>query len=428
MTDAIRRYLGRKSALAGRPVAHGPLDGAGQAVVIPALAESACLFDTLETLAANDAAERGRTLVVCVINNNETASPAQCADNQQTLHRLHAMQTSGAALRLAVIDAASPGYELPARSGVGMARKLGLDWAAGVLESNGAARGPLICLDADTHVEPRYLDAISGHFARPDAWAAVLAYAHRPGGDPRETRAILCYELFLRYHALGLRYAGSPYAFHTIGSAMACTAEAYAAVSGMNTREAGEDFYFLQQLAKTGPVACINATTVHPAGRASTRVPFGTGRSVLNYMDDPEAAYRVYAPENYGVIKRWLELVDARLDAGGDELLAQAESISRPLCNFLILNQFAAVWAKLRANNPQPERLRRAFNGWFDAFRTLKLIHHLRDHQHPQEDLLAAIHQMLAWCAIPGMEPPSPAPQDDGARQHALLAHLRQHA
>jgi len=424
MTDTIRRYLSRKSALAGRPVAHGQLEGITQAVVIPALAEHACLFDTLDTLAANDTRQRAGTLVVCVVNNHPAASPEQRADNARTLHRLHAMQAPGAPLRLAVIDATSPGYELPPRGGVGMARKIGLDFAAGVLAENSAARGPLISLDADTHVEPHYLETVSAHFARPGAWAAVLAYAHRLGRDPREAHAITCYELFLRYHALGLRHAASPYAFHTIGSAMACSAEAYAAISGMNTREAGEDFYFLQQLAKTGPVAPITATTVHPAGRPSRRVPFGTGRSVLNYLDEPEAAYRVYAPASYAIIRQWLACVRERLNADADELLAQAASISAPLGDFLILQQFAAAWAKLRANNPQPQRLLRAFHGWFDAFRTLKLIHHLRDHQHPRHDIFDALACMLAWNGCSPMTCPSP--RDDLQFQQALLTHLRE--
>jgi len=47
-----------------------------------------------------------------------------------------------------------------------------------------------------------------------------------------------------------LQQAGSPYAYHTIGSAFACRAEAYIAAGGMNRRHAAEDFYFLQQLAK----------------------------------------------------------------------------------------------------------------------------------------------------------------------------------
>ena len=62
------------------------------------------------------------------------------------------------------------------------------------------------------------------------------------------------YEYSLRYYVAGLTYAQSPYAFHTIGSTMAVNAEHYASVRGFPRREAGEDFYLLNKLAKVGSV------------------------------------------------------------------------------------------------------------------------------------------------------------------------------
>ena len=71
--------------------------------------------------------------------------------------------------------------------------------------------------------------------------------------DNDETKAIICYEIFLRYYVLGLKFAKSDYAFHTIGSTMLCTPDAYVKVEGMNKRKAAEDFYFLEKLAKIYP-------------------------------------------------------------------------------------------------------------------------------------------------------------------------------
>jgi len=147
------------------------------------------------------------------------------------------------------------------------------------------SRPLLLSLDADTRVEPNYLESVRAHFADPYAWAAVIAYAHPIEGTPEEQAAIASYEILLRYHVLGLRWAGSPYAFPSIGSTIVCRAEAYVAVSGMNRRRGGEDFYFLQQLAKTGGVGFINTTTVRPSGRPSSRVPFGTGAYVRQFLD-----------------------------------------------------------------------------------------------------------------------------------------------
>jgi len=52
---------------------------------------------------------------------------------------------------------------------------------------------------------------------------------------------------------------------------IACTAQAYIAVGGMVRRQAGEDFYFLQKLAKRGPIHEIADTTVRPSPRRSDR-------------------------------------------------------------------------------------------------------------------------------------------------------------
>ncbi len=62
------------------------------------------------------------------------------------------------------------------------------------------------------------------------------------------------YELSLRYYVAGMKFARSPYAFHTIGSSMAVSPVHYARVRGFPKREAGEDFYLLNKLAKLGSV------------------------------------------------------------------------------------------------------------------------------------------------------------------------------
>ena len=98
--------------------------------------------------------------------------------------------------------------------------------------------------------------------------------------------AMVKYELYLRYYQEALAYIGHPHAFHCIGSAFAVRASDYVAQGGMNKRQAGEDFYFLQKLISTGRYACLNATRVYPSARFSTRTPFGTGQAVRQIVED----------------------------------------------------------------------------------------------------------------------------------------------
>ncbi len=458
MRDPIAAYLEKRADLESRPLIlppsippHAGGRAVEQVIVIPALAEYDHIFETLDGLRDNDPAELERTLVICVINNRRPplVTPEQLDNNHRTLERLRSEDFSP--LRVGYIDASSPGRELPDKAGVGTARKLGLDWGLAVLahglhgrhgrrfadtpdslrsfvkeEGHSEFRVPssafLLSLDADTHVESNYLAAVRAHFdhAKPP-WAAVIAYAHRLDDQPA---AIVCYELFLRYHVLGLRYAGSPYAFHTIGSAMACTAQAYAAVAGMNQRQAGEDFYFLQQLAKTGPVDTITTTTVHPSARASWRVPFGTGQRVGRYHAGEHDEYAVYNPEIYRVLRDWLAAVADNLDASPVRLLAKARAIEPQLEAFLIANDFASAWTSLQKNAPNPTQLHAQFHRWFDGFKTLKLIHHLRDNGYPQTNLFQALATMFGWDDQEAKIPSTCAP--DIPSQIKLLHDLRQ--
>jgi hypothetical protein len=433
MKDPILAYLQKRAMHGSWPWIEGDLraEGLAQAVVIPVLAESANLFLTLSDLAANSPAMLEKTLVLCVVNNRQPdiAGEADCADNQRTLEALPAFAAAQPGLRLAWIDAASEGRALGPKEGVGLARKIGLDWALARLHESGAVNGgTLISLDADTRVETNYLVTILDFFQAGRRWAAVVDYAHPIDGPDTELRAILSYELFLRYQELAWRFAGSPYAYPAIGSTMLCTGEAYAASGGMNRRQAGEDFYFLQQLAKTGRVDRVHGTTVIPSGRASHRVPFGTGRKVGQFAGDEDDAYLTYHADTWQVLRSWLALVDGNLDATGAALLADAEVITPELAAWLAAQDFAAAWERIRTHCKNPAQRRSQFHGWFDAFRTLKLAHHLRDNGLARQDLFESIANVMAWLEIPTPIAITAALRHDVEAQRNVLHRLREEA
>lgn len=414
----IEKYLARHAYLERWPLVAGDTEGIEQVVIIPVLAERATLFATLESLAANDAIERRRTLVICVVNN-PPGSPAR-TENGETLEVLALLVAEGHSLRLAYIDASTPGNELPKDGGVGLARKIGMDWAVRILARDGCGQGVLLCLDADTTVQANYLRAVRMRLSAGKAWAAVIAYAHPLELEPSEAAAIVCYETFLRYHVMGLRLAQSPYAFHTIGSAMACRTEAYIAVSGMKPRLAGEDFYFMQALAKTGPVALIHDTTVTPSARASERVPFGTGARVRRHLQGTEDEYLLYDPRGYVFLRDWFGYVSEHPDAGAEELLARAGALRA----FLDRQGFAETWPRLQYNSGTPRQLLHQFHRWFDGFRTIKCLHYLRDNGFPQVASFAALASIMMALDIPAPEL-GPGIECDLARQKALLWRLR---
>ena len=426
MSRTIQRYLEKRTSFERWPLQVNNTAGVRRVVVIPALAELHTLPTTLVDLATDNPVLAQETLIICVINNRREGITAHedIQENLATIALLTRLQQQigTGTPRLGLVNAASAGSQFGEKDGVGLARKIGLDWGLRILVENGHPQGALISLDADTHVPATYLPAVAAHFEKTDAHAAVIPYAHALD-VPNHAQAIMSYELHLRCFELGLRYMGSPYAFHTIGSAMACTGAAYAAVGGMPARQAAEDFYFLQQLAKCGPVSPVAGTQVHPSSRASHRVPFGTGRSVRRALEEPGTLYQAYAPETYRALRRWMAYVSEN-PGETPQLLHRAAAEADPvLAAFLDTTGFLDVWPKLH----QGVHVLPQFHRWFDALRTLKTVHYLRDQAHPQVSVFQTLAQLLLWQNVVCPVDLTSLQQTDLDTQQRLLQWLREH-
>ena len=412
----IRAYLNKRAA--GKPwqINTPPARTFSGAVVIPSLAEAVNLPQTLESLSRNPADLLDRFMILIVVNQRADAPEKDTSDNRMTLENLPLWQQQFGLDNLFWVDAAQPGFELPPKQGVGLARKVGLDLALRFLDFR--QDDPLlICLDADTLVQPDYLPAITRHFATSSAGGASIPYRHRPAPDPAGQSAIDRYELFLRIYMLGLELAGSPYAFHTVGSAMACRASAYVGSGGMNRRLAGEDFYFLQQVHKTSGISPLSGTIVHPSPRSSHRVPFGTGRSVGDMLNEGEQRLLFYQPVVFSIVGDWLACVAKNSEAGAESLLNGAARISPVLCEFLEQAGFSDAWNNLNSNNRESAKLTAAFHGWFDAFRTMRLIHELSDNAYPRIAPEKAVAPLLERAGL--------VAPDTGGEQLELLRRLQ---
>lgn len=402
----IKKYLANYSVGDRWSIISESFDGIDNVVVIPALAESDHIFKTLASLSKNPRAELSRTLVVCVINNTEVGNVPEdeFADNQYTLEVLNnreqppvlfdSARQSG--LRIAYVNASSPGLEMPDKiAGVGLARKIGMDLALGIFNYEKDCPKLLFSLDADTLVEHNYLSAVRDSFEKEKTISSVIAFAHQEADSADEQAAICCYEIFLRYYVLGLRWAGSSCAFHSVGSTMVCTAGGYAAVRGMNKRRAGEDFYFLDKLAKIDGMGRINTTTVHPSSRPSRRVPFGTGKRIISFAEGKESDYSLYNPRSFAVLKEWIGYMSSCRDMDAEIILAHAGDMHPSLDMFLRMNRFGETWGQLVENSGDCAHLRSHFLRWFDGFKTFKLIRHLTNNGLPPVDMFAALRQLM---------------------------------
>jgi len=318
-----------------------------------------------------------------------------------------------------LVDRFSEGRRLPARGGVGHARKIGADLAASLIHRGRIGSTWIHCSDADVFLPKTYFRSSE---ASPDghSGAAALVYPFRHctadgGAGDREVKfATRLYEFSLRYYLAGMRHSGSPYAFHTIGSTMAVNAVHYSMVRGFPRRDAGEDFYLLNKLAKVGTVVALrrgkDCEPIEIRARRSNRVPFGTGAAVdrIASLDDPVAEFRLYHPGVFVFLRAWLEswpeIWRSRPAAAGAEALTRCTDLSTigpPLRECLAKIGTGRGLGHAFSHSGSLEQFLRHMHTWFDAFRTLKLIHTLRDQYLPSVHLAGLVgngvfSQMLA--------------------------------
>jgi hypothetical protein len=225
----------------------------------------------------------------------------------------------------------------------------------------------------------------------------TLPFWHVPGGAPDVDAATAAYELSLRYYTLGLAAAGSPYAYESVGSSIVARAEAYAEVRGFPRRQAGEDFYLLDKLAKIGGIYRPARQPIELRARRSTRVPFGTGARVSELLDSGEGLF-TYHPRVFELLRSALRALVrgavSRSEAQVAEELAReldAGSVGAVSSALDDLNALEALRETFGASPDGVVRKRRLLT-WFDALRTLRFVHLVEGH--------AGLTRLPVWEAL----------------------------
>jgi hypothetical protein len=377
-------------------------------IVVPAIAEFENLEILLTSLVKNKPDYFPNTLVIFVINNKPADSEEVKESNKKSLKLLRSIMRKkdinnplvrkviDSGLSIALVDASSKGKELSEKnSGVGIARKTGLDLALTVFDYSIEKKKIMIWLDADCKVGEDYLNTVVNEFNNKNLFAATINFSHDISGTNELTEAIIPYEIFLRYYVLGLKHANSHYAFHTIGSTIAIDHTAYIKAGGMNKKKAAEDFYFLQKVAKNYKINKIVSTTIHPSSRHSWRVPFGTGRSITRFLLNNRNEYLLNDPVLFDVLKEWLILFNDKNIIDSKHLMNEAGKINKELKVFLIQRKFPEQWDRILKNSKNSRQLQYQKLNWFDGFKTLKLVHHLRDNAYPVINMFDAVDQLF---------------------------------
>lgn len=413
--DFVKKYL-KKFGMPGWELIKSENKNYKLIIVIPAVQEFENIKKLLHSLSENDNTFFKETLIVFAVNSIENSPAEIIEENQKTILYLKSIinkeiigdeglkKIINSELNFGIIDINSTGKQMPVKDGgVGLARKIGMDLALEYFDYKNTEKNILVCLDADCTVQNNYITEIYNYFNNKKCSAAYVQFEHLLNRYYENNLAIICYEIFLRYYVLGLQVAGSSYAFHTIGSTMACDAETYIKIQGMNKKKAAEDFYFMEKLSKNVKIHKIISTKVYPSSRGSWRVPFGTGRSVTRFLSKSQNEYLLYSPKSFVVLKNWLNVFNQRNILPAEGYLQKAKSINIELYNFLVQNNFENSWNKIIQNTKTEEQINIQKLFWFDGFRTLKFIHHLRDTAFPQINMFEALDEIFKHIGEPGI-------------------------
>jgi hypothetical protein len=406
---AVSKYLARhvEPEAAAAPGLAGAF---GHALVVPAYGEEESLFTTLGSVTAGP----GGDVLVILVLNARADSPAQVhRANAAARERLAkelppSLALSGDATllsyplehgRLVLVDRALPGRYLPEGQGVGLARKIGFDLAL-ALKASGRIRSEWIhSTDADTVLPNDYFEQTAA-LDPEGTGAAIYAFEHRFDPDPALAEAARLYEISLRYNVLGLAWAGSPYAYHSMGSCLAIPARAYAEVRGFPRRNALEDFHALNKLAKVGRILRLQGQPLLLEGRISERVPISTGKAIAGLVSrrGALAGFQLYHPAVFAHLAAWLRVLGSIARSRGDTRAPLAElPADNPFFRTDLLlgaleeiGAFRAVREAIPLSSDETTLLRH-LHTWFDALRTVQLIHALRDGGLPSTGWLQAL-------------------------------------
>jgi hypothetical protein len=278
-------------------------------------------------------------------------------------------------------------HAIDSKQGVGLARKIGADLSLRLIQQDIISSRWIHSSDADVTLPSDYFDPLT--LLPQTHKAACFNFYHYCKNDAIYQASRL-YELALHYYVAGLRYAKSNYAFYTIGSILAFDAEAYASVRGFPKRSAGEDFYLLNKLAKLGKVAFVEQTQLKITARTSDRVPFGTGPAVAKILQLQNMAtdYHYYNPQVFDLLKSLLHSFN--------QLPNYRQSLKFWLAqhDFLVvkaLNDIGFITFVAKQQQATDAQFMKQLTVWFDAFKTLKFIHALREQGINDIPLLKAI-------------------------------------
>lgn len=315
-----------------------------------------------------------KLVLLLIVNSTPRTSDYYKVNNDLLLRKLLPFQSYSSALDIVVWDRHTKN-KFPVKQGVGLARKIGADILCFWAHHKKLTSSFIHSTDADAILSEDYfyLDTLGKNTS-----CALHPFEHLLNTkDLLTSQAILLYDRFLKYHRYGIGAANSPYRYIPLGSNLTFSIASYLSVRGFPKKEAGEDFYFLNKMAKVGKIEELGKSLVQLRSREGVRVPFGTNQSVVKIRNllKEKKPYLVYHPTLYTKLKTFLRALEDFSQSRDLEHFRnslESEKLLREFCREFKVDEMLIAASEQRKSG---EQLRKHIADWMDAFRTLKFLH-----------------------------------------------------
>ena len=375
-----------------------PDNSTGIIVVVPAFDEPSIL-QLLDSLSLCNIPSC-KTEVLIIINAPSDASEESLKNNFIALNNIEKWKkkNSKCFFRLYAINLGQPDIK---SWGVGLARKTGMDEATRRFSHIDKPDGVIASLDADCTVRQNYLVTLEKYLLkRNDRKGCSIYFEHPVIGDkfpPEVYTAVYQYELHLRYFYQALSYTGFPNVFHTVGSSIAVKCLPYIKAGGMNRRQAGEDFYFVQKLVPLGGYFSLNSTTIYPSPRASERVPFGTGAAVGKMVSENKDFFLTYNPLAFKDLNLFFEYLMKIFESDREGLVELFQDIPDSLKIFLEDQNWISKISEIQNNTSGFPSFRKRFFDWFNMFKVVKYLNFSHKSTFRKIPVILAAEELLRY-------------------------------
>ncbi|VAW38139.1 hypothetical protein MNBD_GAMMA01-268 [hydrothermal vent metagenome] len=347
-------------------------------MVIPVCNEDKqCLKTVFSEIKTNN------VLIIAVVNS-PNSHPVWQLHNQKFIKNLENNATNQQQLNIncqllrfkdfhdiLVVDKNSQDLQINPKYGVGLARKTGCDIALRLYATGVIKRPWIFSTDADVILPANYF---SKSVQNSDDYSAIVLDFQHYSDSKYLHKLQFYYDFKLRYYHAGIVFASTTYAYIPLGSTLIVNMLCYAQVRGFPKKNAGEDFYLLNKLAKIKPIKyLVDNPIVKIKSRFSNRVPFGTGPALAKISElDNINNYQYYHPRCFILLKQWIDFLNNLWQQDSLYIIEPKDKLLAELYHFFNCKN---VFSKCQPQITSQTRWSQFVHQWFDAFKTLKAVH-----------------------------------------------------